>query len=127
MPIRILIVDAEPVVRSIVAAMLTTEGYEVMQTADPKAVLEIMKAEAPALIITHVSLPGITGHEAMKVFKENAPHVPVLMISGLPDVEAIRQWRLEPGFGMFPKPFQAADLRAKVREMIAVAGSIQSK
>jgi hypothetical protein len=33
----------------------------------------------------------------------------------------------EPGFGMFPKPFQAADLGAKVREMIAVARAVQNK
>jgi len=40
------------------------------------------------------------------------------MISGLPDAEVIRQWKREPGFGVFPKPLTAFDLRARVREMI---------
>jgi CheY-like chemotaxis protein len=98
--------------------MLTSDGYDVTQTDDPMAVLEIVKAGRPALIITNVSLPGITGHEAMKIFKLYAPDVPILMISGLPDAEVIRQWKQEPGFGVFPKPFTAFDLRARVREMI---------
>lgn len=43
-PTKIVIVDAEPVVRSPVAAIMQSDGYEVIQTDDPKAVLEIIKA-----------------------------------------------------------------------------------
>jgi DNA-binding NtrC family response regulator len=102
-----------------VAVIVERDGYEAMQTDDPHAVLEIVKAEPPALIITNVALPGITGHDAMQIFKQHAPDVPVLMITGLPDTDVIREWKHRPGFDIFPKPFEASELRAKVREMIA--------
>jgi hypothetical protein len=53
--------------------MLTSDGYEVMQTDDPVTVLEIVKLGTPALIITNVSLPGITAHKAMNIFELYAP------------------------------------------------------
>jgi DNA-binding NtrC family response regulator len=120
MPARIVIVDAEPVVRAAIAAIVTSDGHEVaLQTDDPMAVVKLVDSESPALIITNVTLPGISGHEAMQLFKQHSPKVPILMISGLPDVDVIREWKDEPGFGIFPKPFRAADLKEKVREMIA--------
>jgi DNA-binding response OmpR family regulator len=115
---RIVIVDAAPDVRKIVATIIEKDGYEVTQTDDPKTVVEIVKEAPPALIITNVTLPGMSGHEAMQIFRQHAPGVPVLMIPGLPDEGVIREWGREPGFEIFPKPFRAADLRAKVREMI---------
>jgi len=118
MATRIVIVDAAPDVRKIVATIIEKDGYEVTQTDDPRAVVEIVKEAPPALIITNVALPGMSGHEAMRIFKRHAPGVPVLMIPGLPDEGVIREWGREPGFEIFPKPFRAADLRAKLREMI---------
>jgi DNA-binding response OmpR family regulator len=123
---KIIIVDAEPVVRTTVAAILETEGYEVMQAEDPLAVVEIIESDPPALIITNVSLPGISGHDAMRLYKRHSPDVPVLMISGLPDTVVIEQWRSEPGFAVFPKPFTASDLSAKVREMMTPARAPRS-
>ena len=119
---RIVIIDAEPEVRKIVATIIENDGYEVMQTDDPRVIVEIVKESPPALIITNVALHGMSGHEALKIFKQHAPGVPVLMIPGLPDEGVIRDWRHEPGFEIFPKPFRAADLRAKVREILANAG-----
>lgn len=118
MPKRIVIVDAEPVVRSVVAEILKSDGYEVLPTDNPDAVIELVKNHPPALVVTNVALPGISGHDAILKFKEYCPGVPVLMISGLPDVEVIREWQSQDGFEAFPKPFSAQQLKAKVRQMI---------
>jgi CheY-like chemotaxis protein len=44
---KIVIVDAEPVVRKTVAAILETEGYEVTQAEDPQEVVEIIESDPP--------------------------------------------------------------------------------
>ena len=119
MGVKIVIVDAEPVVRRVVAAILQKEGYEVIDTGDPVRAAEIVTTVSPSLIITNVSLPGISGHEAMKLFKRHAPDIPVLMLSGLPDVELIQEWRGRDGFAVFPKPFKVDELTKAVREMLA--------
>jgi DNA-binding NtrC family response regulator len=115
---RIVVVDAEPVVRSVVVEILQKDGYEVLPTDNPDAVVDLLKGEQPALVITNVTLPGISGHDAMLKFKRYCPDVPVLMISGLPDVDIIQKWQAQDGFSAFPKPFTPQQLKAKVREMI---------
>jgi CheY-like chemotaxis protein len=114
----ILVVDAEPVVRSVIKAILEREGYDVMPVADPKAALEIVKVKQPVLIITNVNLPGMSGHDAMLMFRESCPDVPVLMVSGIPDCEVVQHWRAEEGFDIFPKPFRSEQLAKKVREVL---------
>jgi DNA-binding response OmpR family regulator len=117
----ILVVDAEPIVRRAVTSILTKEGYEVTALSDASTVVEIIKSTPPALIITNVNLPGITGHDAMRLFKQHCPTVPVLMMSGLPDSEIIREWESEAGFDVFPKPFSAPELVAKVRTVLCLS------
>ena len=74
------------------------------------AVMEILRTDAPALVITNVALPGITGHDAMRLFKQFSPDTPVLMIPGIPESDVITKWKDQDGFDVFPKPFRAADL-----------------
>jgi two-component system response regulator ResD len=114
----IVVVDPEPVVRDIIKRILEREGYQVMPTGDAKTALEIIKVAHPSLVVTNVNLPGMTGHDAMRMFKEGCPGMPVLMISGLPDSEIVRHWLAEDGFDAFPKPFSAEQLAAKVREVL---------
>ena len=66
MPLRIVIVDAEPVVRQCVVEILQSEGYEVLPTDNPDRVVDILNGIPPSLVITNVSLPGISGHSLLR-------------------------------------------------------------
>jgi two-component system response regulator FlrC len=123
MNMRIVLVDPEPVVRDTIKTILERDGYEVAPADDPRAALEVIRRESVALIITNVNLPGMSGHDAMKLFKESCPGVPVLMVSGLPDCETIKHWMAEDGFDAFPKPFSARQLADKVRQVLAQSAS----
>jgi DNA-binding NtrC family response regulator len=115
----IVVVDSEPVVRDIIRKILEREGYQVMPIEDPRSAMEVIKTAHPSLVITNVNLPGMTGHDAMRMFKEGCPGVPVLMVSGLPDCDIIQHWMEEDGFDAFPKPFSAAQFAAKVKQVLA--------
>jgi DNA-binding NtrC family response regulator len=119
--ITIVVVDAEPVVRTVIAHILERDGYRVLPFSDPQHALNVIKASAPSLVITNVYLPGMTGHEAMRMFKESCPGIPVLMVSGLPDSEIVQRWMSEDGFDAFPKPFSCNELSAKVRQLLGDA------
>jgi len=108
-------------VRGVIQAILEREGYNVKPLADPRVAVELIRRAPPSLIITNVFLPGMTGHEAMRLFKETCPAMPVLMVSGLPDSEVIQRWMSEDGFDAFPKPFSAEQLTAKVKQVLAEA------
>jgi DNA-binding response OmpR family regulator len=120
---RIVLVDPEPVVRDTIKAILEHDGHEVVPADDPHLALAIIQRGDIALVITNVNLPGMTGHDAMRMFKQGCPGVRVLMVSGLPESEVIRHWMDEDGFDAFPKPFSARQLSQKVRQMLSEPAS----
>ena len=116
---RIVVVDAEPTVRSVVTTILTRAGYVVDTASDIEAALKALEGPLPDLLVTNVYLPGLAGHEAMHLFKQRCPGLKVLMVSGLPDDRVIQRWVGEDGFDVFPKPFTAQALIEKVRQTIS--------
>lgn len=116
---KFILIDAEPVVRSAVTSILKRKGHSVTATDDIYFAIEACKREKPDLVLTNVYLPGITGHEAMKLIKDNCPDTPVLMVSGLPNDEVIRDWVKEANFDLFPKPFSADSLLSKIEEIVS--------
>ena len=115
---RIVILDAEPVVRSVVTAILERDGYTVEQASTLPMALDVVKKKQTDLVLTNVYLPGITGRDAMEMIKNACPNIPVLMVSGLPDSEVIEEWAGSTGFDTFPKPFAAQDLLDKVHSIL---------
>ena len=114
----IVVIDAEPVVRSTVAKILESGGHSVQAAADFHKGRDLIRSSRPALVITNVFLPGITGHDAMLELRKEFPSLQVLMVSGLPDDPAIQHWMTQKGFDAFPKPFSAESLLVKVRESL---------
>jgi DNA-binding response OmpR family regulator len=123
MSARILVLDAEPVVSSVITDILESGGYLAESVATLKGAIAILKSAPPDLVITNVYLPGITGRDAVRLLKRTRPQLPVLMVSGLPDSEVIREWAGKDGFDTFPKPFTAQDLLGKVRSILKANGS----
>jgi DNA-binding NtrC family response regulator len=118
MAAKILILDAEPVVRSVVTAILQRGGYTVEQASTVPAALDVARTYGPDLLVTNVNLPGMTGREAVDMFKRIYPQLPVLVVSGLPDSDVIREWTGRDGFDTFPKPFEAQELLDKVHSIL---------
>lgn len=119
----VVVVDPEPVVRDAVRSILEREGYGVLAFADAGSAIEAIRRQAAALVITNINLPGMSGHDAMSLFKEVCPGIPVLMLSGLPDSDVIQRWMAEDGFDAFPKPFSARQFADKVRRIVSGSDS----
>ncbi len=121
---KILILDAESTVRSVVVKILSRAGYEMSEASSLGSALEQVSASPVNLILTNVYLPGVTGHDCMKALKATAPAIPVLMVSGLPDSDVIDSWKDEPGWDIFPKPFAPETLVRKVEELLRTSKHI---
>src|SRR5215467_7178843 len=78
-----------------------------------------IKTATPDLLLTDVYLPGISARDTMRLIEGLCPKLPVLMVSGLPDNEVIREWTGDKhAFEAFPKPFAPRELLDKVRGML---------
>jgi len=114
----ILIVDAEPVVRSVVARILSSGGHAVEAVDTVQRAMAILRSHPPDLLLTNVYLPGITGREAIRLFKQVLPALKILIVSGLPAEDAIQQCTGKDGFDIFPKPFRSGELLEKVNSIL---------
>ena len=112
----VLIVDDEPMLRSIVREILQDEGYAVIEAADGRVILEMMARERPDLVLMDVMMPGVDGREAYRQLRARPEHrdVPVVMMSA-----AIQFDGLDPSIaGFVRKPFDITDLVALVARLI---------
>ncbi|GJL68024.1 response regulator [Nitrospira sp. T9] len=87
----VLVVDDEPDVRKVVRMTLEKAGYDVIEAEDgEKAIQEVQKGENPLMldvIISDIRMPKINGVEAINYFQQQYPRVPLIVLTGFPDME----------------------------------------
>ena len=86
MPKRILLVDDEPDVVTVMKFTLETNGFEVVTAYDGEEGLEKAKFTFPDLIILDVLMPKLFGDDLAKILKEDpvTTRIPVLFLTNLP-------------------------------------------
>jgi CheY-like chemotaxis protein len=79
---RILVVDDEQPVREALAALLRQSGYRVVVAESGHVAVEAIEAFTFDFIIVDIFMPEMNGLETIKVFRSNAPRVPIIAMSG---------------------------------------------
>lgn len=91
---KVLIIDDEAQIRTLLARMFELEGYEVCQAGDCKAAVRQMENQSPDVALCDVFLPDGNGVELVKTLKKIAPNVEVILLTAhgnIPDgVQAIK-------------------------------------
>jgi PAS domain S-box-containing protein len=121
----ILLVEDEAVVRRLVAEILETNGYAVLQAGDGPSALELLRRHTGEvdLLLTDVVMPGMSGPDVAGAVAAMRPGTHVLYMSGYTDSAIDHHGVLEPGIAFLQKPFGADDLAAKVREVLDAAAA----
>ena len=83
-PSRILIVEDDHKIRTLLADYFIAEGYEVDQRADGVSAVETIRRSAPDLILLDLMLPQLDGIEVCKLVRTFS-HVPIIMITAKVD------------------------------------------
>jgi signal transduction histidine kinase/CheY-like chemotaxis protein len=112
----ILLVDDDPEVRAVAAAMLREAGHRVIEAGSGGAALEHLATDAPRidLLIADVAMPGMNGFELARAARQQRPGLPILFVTGFADIgrsEGRREVVLQ-------KPFRAEELAAKIAEVL---------
>ena len=114
MAATILIVEDEHAVARGIQYALQQEGYEVTLATSGEEGLELATKSAPDLILLDVRLPGMDGFEVLRRLRASQVRTPILILSGLAELDAKIKGL---GFGAddyLTKPFDARELRARV-------------
>ena len=116
---RILLVEDDEQVRELVRDMLIARGYVVIDVAGAADALEYIDADPSGidLVLTDVTMPGLSGPELAIQLKNRRPDLPVLFMSGWMDHLPVDLGVRADGF--VRKPFQADALARVLRSVLA--------
>ena len=118
---RILLVDDDPDVRAVAAAMLAEAGYDVVEAGSGGAALDLLEDPdlGVELMIADIVMPGMNGIELAHAARRRRPELPVLFVTGFGG-NALPADQPPPG-ELLRKPFRAAELVAIVSTMLRYA------
>lgn len=119
---RILVVDDETQVRKPICLILRREGYEVVEAEDgEQAILKINSGDNPLMVDTilcDIRMPKINGTEAIAYFRSQYPGVPVIVMTGYPDVELAVGLMKQGVRDYLVKPVSREELMAVVKKSV---------
>jgi DNA-binding response OmpR family regulator len=114
----ILLLVSDPVVRSVVEETLERAGYTVMAAGDLGQAVDRMNEVMPDLLIIRSHIQNLPGHDAALYLRKKNMKMKVLILGGRLDDERLQNREELQGFEIFPKPYPAAEMLEKVKEVL---------
>jgi two-component system nitrogen regulation response regulator NtrX len=100
----VLIVDDEPNIRRMLAALLREEGYATAEAGDGRAAVQKMAEVDADVVLLDLALPGVTGLELLDTLHERWPLAPIIMMSGRASLSDAVQATKRGAFHFIEKP-----------------------
>ena len=115
-PGHILVVDDDQLNRSLLTKNLEQAGHRTSAADNGFAALQALESDRPDVVLLDIEMPGIDGIEVLERLKadDDLRHIPVIMISGVDDTDAIVRCLGAGADDFLPKPFDPAILRARI-------------
>lgn len=116
---RILVVDDEDALRTVLSSELEGEGYKVASAADGSEAIEILKKEGFDLILLDIKMPNVDGFEVLKFVKESHPDTKVIMLTGFADLKNAIESKKLGAEDFVSKPYDLVDLLTTVERVLS--------
>ncbi|WP_230986746.1 ATP-binding response regulator [Cohnella fermenti] len=128
-PIRILIVDDDPVNLNVLAGILSTEPYNVTKATSGREALEWLADGDWDLLIADVMMPGMSGYELTEKVRErrSVSELPVLLLTARGQPADMYSGFLVGANDYVTKPADATELKYRIRSLIALKRSLAER
>ena len=125
-PLRILVVDDEPLIRMVAVETLEDLGYRTLEAADGPSALRLLATDAAIdLFVTDVGLPnGMNGRQLAEAARATRPGLRVLFVTGYAENAFLNHGQLEPGMHIMTKPFLSDAFARRVQELLSNRRSV---
>src|SRR6185295_10190549 len=110
MSTRVLVVDDDPSVRDALSRALA-DTFELRVAPSAEVALGAYASFAPDVVLTDVRMPGIDGLELLRLLRERAPAVDVIMMSAFDDMPTVVAAMREGACDFLAKPLDLHDVR----------------
>lgn len=113
---RILVVDDERLLRTMMSDGLIAAGHEVLMAASGEEAIPLAKRERPDCILLDILMPGLDGYETCAALKADpdTARIPVLLVSATTDLRVVDHAERVGAASVLPKPVPIEELQHAV-------------
>lgn len=115
---KILVIDDEEGIRISLKDLFQSEGYEVYLARIATEAYEILEKERIDVVICDILLPDITGREIFRYILQNYPHIPVIILSVVSNVNLTIDLTKKGVFDYIIKPYEEQQLLSAINKAI---------
>ncbi len=119
---RVLVVDDDDSLRAQLGMIVEYFGYEPVLAANGAEALRLFREKPADLVLADVYMPEMNGPELLHELHQIRPQLPVIILTGFPSEDSIRQTLLEGGFTYLTKPVDLNQLRQILERALAGKG-----
>jgi DNA-binding response OmpR family regulator len=123
----ILVVDDDPVVRSLMRATLKTDGFTVFEAADGEEGCRLYEQHRPDVLLVDVIMPRIDGYELCRILRSQpkSAYVPIVVATSLDDVPSIARAYDAGATDFIPKPVNWLVLNHRIRYILRASRAFE--
>jgi len=116
---KILVVDDEEALRTVLSSELVSEGYSVQDAGDGDEAIASLEKEKFDLILLDIKMPRVTGFEVLKHVKERYPQTKVVMLTGFADLKNAIESKKLGAEDFVSKPYDLVDLLTTIERVLS--------
>jgi putative nucleotidyltransferase with HDIG domain len=113
-PGRILVIDDESYVRSMIGATLERQGYDVQLASGGRNAMETLERNSFDLVLTDIVMQDGNGIALLERIRNQQPHLPVVMVTAIHDISVAIDSMRRGAYDYLLKPFEREHLLATV-------------
>ena len=123
MPVKnkILVVDDEEALRTVLSSELEGEGYQVSTAGDGEEAIKILGSQQFHLILLDIKMPNVDGFEVLKFVKQKQPSTKVIMLTGFADLKNAIESKKLGAEDFVSKPYDLVDLLTTVERVLGTS------
>ncbi len=110
---NILIVDDDQTILHLLKRFFVREGFEVTVATDGIEAMERLKAENPAIVLTDLNIPSLSGNELIQYIRKNRKNTAIVVMTAYPE-----EWSGNEAEAYFVKPFDIEEMFAAIQRIL---------
>ena len=116
---RILVVDDEEALRTVLSSELVSAGYDVATASDGDEAITTVQNSKFDLVLLDIKMPKVDGFEVLKFLKKNIPAVKVIMLTGFADLKNAIESKKHGAEDFVSKPYDLVDLLTTIERVLS--------
>jgi EAL domain-containing protein (putative c-di-GMP-specific phosphodiesterase class I) len=125
--VRVLVVDDDSDVRQAVGLALSSTGYDTCSVSSGRDAAELIRGLAFDAVITDIRMPDMNGIELLRVLRSHDEDLPVILMTGCPEIATASEAVALRAFAYLEKPFLLTELQTVVKKAVYASAMARVK